>query len=490
MIDSRKISLSVVALMGALAVAFFAGRGMWGPAWMVVSIFAIGFFVNTDNLIFIVFLAYFFHVKSHLPGGIPMLYPWIMTLYCVMKIIGASISRGEFFEKPLSLKRAVAFLILFSVSLMVVMAVRGSGIYLLGGKSVGGSRYLVMLTSIVFTLLSVNWNPPDRMKTKLFNVFLISSFFLFFCQVLAVKGVTGIERFIKFDTSNLAGAILGDTDRVSRYQTLSLVSFSLLGFSALLWNRKKKVLYVVCVFFALLAALWCGFRRVLLGFFVINFLFHFFYAKSKTKAVLISASCLAVGVCVAYALAPILPDSMQRGLAVLPGVNIAADTAMVAAHSSRWRIEIWQHCLSELPPYLLVGKGALLTLTETFEVIRSASSIGATPLYAYMNHSYHSFLMALLLDIGLFGTVSYFAAMVYFGLFIFKRGRLLRGEEFARFCFIFSLWINRQLHQLYTTGLTWRVVENLLWLVLLFCFSSAGPSSEVSISSREGRPKG
>jgi len=382
-------------------------------------------------------------------------------------------------EVPVYVKRTRACLVVFAVQLLIVMGTRGAGFYFLGSDAIGGTQYVLMLVSIWAVLFGLGYNAPSHIQKPMFIAFVVSGFFLFACQLLIVRGAYWIKRFVNVDTLNLEAVIgegmrsVGGSDELLRFASLDFVSLSLLAVSAILWHRKKYFWVILTMASGFGASMACGFRRSVLSFGIISFLFLMLHARSKMKTFWVCMAGGLIGVGFAYIIAPSAPEVVQRSLAFLPGIHIDAAMAKSAAHSSEWRVELWGYCLAEAPRYLLVGKGALMKIHE-YQASYGALNIAGTlnPEMGFLLRAYHSLPLALLVDLGLVSLISYYAALVFAGIYFYKRGARLRGEALVRFYFFFALWINRNLHQLYTTGLTWRFIENMLWILIMVVMSS------------------
>ena len=80
--------------------------------------------------------------------------------------------------------------------------------------------------------------------------------------------------------------------------------------------------------------------------------------KTKLMAVFVS-----IGLLGALALIPLadkLPYTFQRTLSVLP-YKVSTAARMDAEDSSQWRITMWKALLPEIPQYLLLGKGYVIS---------------------------------------------------------------------------------------------------------------------------------
>ncbi|MEI6891612.1 MAG: O-antigen ligase family protein [Pontiella sp.] len=483
---SHKVREILVVSFFMLLFTFFASKGLWIGITGVLVLFAATFLLSPERCIMVLFLCYFF--KFTIPVqvfGWRLLYQWVIFFWVGINILQISLSKGHIQEPlPRYLKRAKTCAYLFLAALGSVILIRGAGFYRFGGNVIGGGQYVMVILMIFALLFSFRFVPSDRAWKRLTVMFIASSFFMFFIQYLIARGAFGVRSFFDVTAMGLAleeeGISGVATAHVGRYVSLTHVSVSLLGIASIFWGKGKTPLYFIFVLFAVVIAALSGYRRALLSLPMILSLFHLVHTKNKKKVLFVVALVGGLALVSAYFLAPYLPFNVQRALAVLPGIGVEHAASHAAKASSDWRIEIWAYCLEELPRYLLLGKGALLSVADTIQNLGELATLGHQTDVIFRAHSYHSFLLSMLLDLGLPATLAYIGLVVYLGRYFFSLKKRLHGVRYAVYCLLLAVWINQQLHQLYTTGLLAIIVSNLLFALFLLIVGSKADDGDAT----------
>ena len=476
--------LREILLVGFFMLTFliFAAKGMWLGIYGVLALFAATLLLSPERCLIALFFCYFFQIAVPVDLlGWRLFYQWVLVFWVGVNIARLCLRR-DWQERPVPvyLKRAKTCAYLFLAALASVMLTRGAGIYRFGGDLIGGSRYILVIITVLGLLFSFKLQPLEKNWKKLFIFFLIGPFFQFFIQLLVARGNYWLKTFVNVTAVGLQvqeEGVAGEIQQMGRYVSLTAVSTSFLGLASVFWFKKRTVFYFLCIAFALVSAGFSGYRRSMLSIAIILSLYHLFCSENKKKVfglIVITGGVALVG---AYLLAPYLPYNVQRTFAFLPGINIDFTAYQSATGTAEWRLELWRHCLDQIPQYLLIGKGALLSVAETIANRAELAAMGHRVDIIFRGHAYHSILLAFLLDLGALATLAYFGLIFYMGRHFFRLKKRLRGERHAVFCFLLAFWINVQIHQLYSTGLLFLIVSNLLYAILLLIVGSVDQSS-------------
>ncbi len=483
--------LREILLVGFFMLTFmiFAAKGMWIGIYGVLALFAASLLLSPEQCMAALFFCYFFQIAVPVDLlGWRLFYQWILVFWVGINIARICLRRDEFKKTvPVPLKRAKTCAYLFLAALASVMLTRGTGIYRLGGDLIGGSRYILVIITIFGLLFSLKLISSDKNYKRLFLFFLIGPFFQFFMQWLVARGNYWIKTFIDVTAIGLhiqEQGVSGEMGQMGRYVSLTAVSTSFLGLASFFWFKKRTILYFSSIVCALVTAGFSGYRRSMLSIAIILSLYHLFCSENKKRTfglIVLTGGVALVGT---YLFAPYLPFNAQRTFAFLPGINIDFAAHQSATGTAEWRLELWRHCLDQIPQYLLLGKGVLLSVAETIQNRGELADMGHRVDIIFRAHAYHSILLSFLLDLGLPATLAYGGLIFYLGRYFFRLKQGLHGERYAIFCFLLAVWINTQIHQLYSTGLLFKIVENLLFAMFLLI---VGSTDENRMGSNESQ---
>jgi hypothetical protein len=120
-----------------------------------------------------------------------------------------------------------------------------------------------------------------------------------------------------------------------------------------------------------------GFRGYILGCGLV-FAFQFFLeGLHRTKLMAILTSFAIVGGLALIPLASHLPYNFQRAISFMP-YKVSAAARGDAEASWEWRVQMWQALLPEIPQYLLVGKGYVISTVDYDFVMGPEASVRNT----------------------------------------------------------------------------------------------------------------
>ena len=350
-------------------------------------------------------------VLFFLPGQpqVGMVLAWLSLMISVVQYI---LNRKLRFLHVPTVVRPLIFLAV--VVLITAACTGGIGLRVFGSQTVGGKKYLMLITAIVgYFALTAQHMPPQRAGLY------VALFFLGF----ATQGVGDLVSlvnpffyfiFLIFPVSNWAGfpnEPVARTIMIARPGGLAMVGSAV--FCALLsrygiqelfsWRRAGRLLMLLA--FAGVGMMG-GFRSM-----VIQFLLIFaalFYLEGLMRSRLLPALTLLAVLCCAV-LAPFtdrLPLNIQRSLSFLP-LPIDPIARLDAQGSNEWRLDIWRHVWPQVPHYLLLGKGYSYDANDVPLLLAMARTSETAGDQAEMAGDYHNGPLSVIMSFGIFGVIGF-----------------------------------------------------------------------------------
>jgi hypothetical protein len=293
--------------------------------------------------------------------------------------------------------------VLFSVIIVLHVAVRGIGIRALGSDSWGGMSYIRALIAAGFLLYSNTFEFNKRELNFVVILYIIgltipgiahTLFLLSDGAIYQQYFIIRKEDWALLDTMRVVTSDVG----VLRFYFLTGVGAALIMLT-LVYLPWRWIIPGLLTAFPLL--LLSGFRNSIISMFLTLFFFTLLYSKSqrlKRAGLFLSAT-----IAVYFILMPIvhhLPDSFQRTLSILPGYNVSELAKMDAQGTIEWRMQIWSMMYKEIPDNLIIGRG-FTSKSAAYEAVDPIFK--HTPEFAYESHNYHNGPLAILLDLGIPG---------------------------------------------------------------------------------------
>ena len=319
----------------------------------------------------------------------------------------------------------------FFVAVVLILVIfRGTGLRVLGSATWGGMIYIRILVSISFYLAirrvqlstkQIRWVIFGSLVAGLIGTLVQRS-----GHMAIVSGFTSLEQSV------------GQT-RLMWLLPLVYAAFPIA--LAIKWRIK---IFGWLAWLALVGAIGLtGFRSRFVGLLMITFIYGLIHAKIRLKYLILAgmASLLLWGG--AVVVSPVLPKGIQRAVSFIPGTRVDTKIKMDAEGSVDWRVEIWEYCLGESRPYLLLGRGSAFDVTETAANVSTGDIQTYTPWFAFLTRSYHSGPLTLLIDYGLPGLV--FGAWLFIAIFarLWKVAFRLRPIDTleARYSLVLIAWL-------------------------------------------------
>lgn len=319
--------------------------------------------------------------------------------------------RMKFIHVP-SVSRPLIFLVL--VVLITAWCTGGIGLSVFGSGIEGGKRYIYLLGSILgyFALIS---QPIPRNRVWLYVglfflsgistaiselAFAVSPAFYFIFLLFPVSGSglkavvqgTGLGPFARLEGCATAGSFAFYW-MLCRYGIADLFTLRRLG---------RLLLFIGFTLFALLG----GYRGTMVTF-ILTFVILFYLEGLLRSRLLPIFLFLAIALAaLSIPLASRLPFSIQRALSVVPGIPVSDMARESGQGSSEWRIAMWKHVVTQVPDYLLLGKGYSFNATDLdmaqMNAVRGTGQEGSE-----LVGDYHNGPLSVIIPFGLFGAAAF-----------------------------------------------------------------------------------
>ena len=310
----------------------------------------------------------------------------------------------------------VTWPLLFLLAVIVVTGkMTGLGIRILGSDVYGGKRYVYLLIGILaYFALAARRIPPERAGWYVGLFFLgglttvigdllpyVPSWSYFIFWLFPPTGYD-IARGLDQDAVRFSGLYVG----VGFVVMFMLAIYGIRGiFSA----GKFWRLILFCILFPL--GFLGGFRSYIVIFSVIFFVQFFLEGLHRTKLLPILAVAGIAIIIVLIPLTPRLPFSVQRTLSIVPLPLQIDPAAQADAQSSwDWRVKIWQAVLPQVPQYLWLGKGYLISpLDYNFVMGFNASihSAFAENEDMALSDDFHNGPLSIVIPLGIWGIIGF-----------------------------------------------------------------------------------
>ena len=323
------------------------------------------------------------------------------------------------------------FIMWYAVLLVVIIAVRGAGLRILGSTTWGGQRYIVQFLSIALFFVV----PNIQLGKKHIRWVVWGGL---------IAGIVG--TLITLKTGDIFSESL-EENRVneSRATYLGALYGALFPVAYAFKAKRIRLINVALMLALLLILLATGFRGRLITYSAMLFLYGLFKARNKlgywVRMLLLG------GVAWGFVLliTPQLPLNLQRTLSIVPGTVVDAAVQQNADRSIEWRIELWQYALTQAHKYYIVGRGMTIDVLDVLENA-GVNDIGVVNSWFYFQtHAYHSGPLTLLIDLGIPGVILYlifsgYAIRTMWG-YATRLAKLDSFESrFALFSCIFVIW--------------------------------------------------
>ncbi len=349
-------------------------------------------------------------VAFFLPGR-PSMALVMIAISLGISILQRMISRDSHFIKV----PQITFPLLFMMAVVTVTAkMTGLGLRMFGGEVYGGHKYFYVFGGIFgYFALSAHRIPLER-KNLYLGLFFLGGLTAFIGDIFPWLPHWSyyIYEFFTYNQYYFStNALEGEAVRFSGAMGTALaVIFYMLaryGIRGIFLDGKpwRPIIFILFPIYGLLG----GFRSfvALVG---LTFALLFFLERlhrTRLMAVMVMAAIL--GGLALIPMASHLPYTFQRALAFLP-VKIDPVARMDAQGSADWRFNMWQALLPQIPQYLLLGKGYVISPLDYKFVMGPQASIRSTfgeNEAMALAEDFHSGPISVVIPFGIWGCIAF-----------------------------------------------------------------------------------
>jgi hypothetical protein len=354
----------------------------------------------------------------------------IMTAVSLMlSILQHILNRNIKFLSVPSVTRPLIFLVL--VILITAKLRGGFGLQTMGGESIGGKRYIMLLAAIMGYFAMTCYRVPEGKSHAYVAVFLLSTLTAIVGSLAPYVDSSFYRIFLFFPVDNIAALYSsspaeGLSLRLSglTFACLAIVSFVLArhGVRGLFglgepWSFVPIRLrggfglnhpWRLLVFLAMIwMALMGGYRSVATVM-ALTFFFQFYFEglfRTQLLPVVVLGGVLVVAI--SLPMVNRLPITIQRSLSFLP-IEVDAEARYSSEASSEWRLRMWRELLPSVPQYLVLGKGYAINPLELTMVTDDAARMGGSSVESViMVGGYHNGPLSVIIPLGIFGALGF-----------------------------------------------------------------------------------
>jgi len=290
----------------------------------------------------------------------------------------------------------------------------GVGLHLFGSDVYGGKKYIYLVGGILgYFALSAQRIPLKRKELYL-GLFFLGGITGFIGDLLPIMPHSLYFIYYFFDVNQYAFTSEGFGGEAMRLHGAVMVADAVIWYMLAKYGLKgifvirKPLRWLTFMFFSVYG-LFGGFRSfvVMLGLlFVMQF---FLEGLHRTKLLPIFLVSGLMGAMALIPLASRLPYTFQRALSVLP-YHVSEQARFEAQQSSEWRIQMWQAILPQIPQYLLLGKGYVISPLDYDFVMGPEASINST--FAQnqglaLAEDFHSGPLSIIIPFGIWGVIAF-----------------------------------------------------------------------------------
>ena len=350
-----------------------------------------------------------------LPGR-PMLWMLLAVLSFLFSILDRSVGRDlQFFRAKWV---SISLIFLGAVVFVTATIHGGIGFRMLGSNTFGGKKYFSLFAGIML-YFGMSAYAIKREKAGFYIAIFFLSSLTALMTLVAAKGGSAFNFLIVLfpiegavQEAQMAGPEFTGFSTVSRLNDLSWVAngvfcfvLARFGVRGVLDVSKPWRLLLLGAAFA--AAALSGFRSIVIIFSLSFLLMFWAEGLFRTRYFLILIVSAVLLAAVALPNVRHLPLSMQRSLAFLP-LNIDPEVQMNAEGSTKWRLDMWQDILPEVPKHLLNGTGYGMD-GAAFVMVGDDVALGRVGSYqaAAAAGDYHNGPLSVIMPFGLFGSVAF-----------------------------------------------------------------------------------
>ncbi len=379
--------------------------------------------INRQKWLFQITLASFFSSLTipGMPGGLNVFH-LLAGFYIVVSVLGYCLRKE--LRQPWNLCLVLAMM--FAINLGIIILVRGSGFRFMGDTNWGGLRYVDLYISLLFVLLARHTRLTEKEWNVTMWMVLGCSLIPFVAEMLLLVSGGRIYQQYMFIRSN-ANTMLSlmaeqEGSELVRFQSANRLGVYalLLGLYFLCGERRRKWVGGAFVTTGIALVGLSGHRSGFLDLLLVPWLAGFLWPGiRKATYIWVSIFAFALFMVPLYVFAKYLPVVFQRGVSILPGIQVSPVAQMDAKVTIEWRLDLWREALREVernPSYLLVGKGLTYSGAE-FEALGAGEYSEHYYWWAVITSTYHQGLISLLVCTGIPGM---FLGLSFLGVGVFR----------------------------------------------------------------------
>jgi len=293
--------------------------------------------------------------------------------------------------------------------ILFIGAYRGFGFLAFGSDKIGGFNYLHLLlaASLVFTLPRISlgfgmWKPLFLVMGLLAPISLIA-------DLLVTQGYDfGLIRLFVQTSSDIGHLVdestSGGNDALNRLLSAGPAATAmLLALLSLVPGRKffrvSGVPWLVAYAAIFTLSLLSGFRLMTAALLLTTAIVLFIEKQITAPRIALLLCVASSGLIGIYSYARQFPNSVQRAISWLPGINVSNAALGDATGTVDWRLAVWQESLRYIPDYWLVGKGFSYNLNDMLATQFDPTGVD----WALTIGSYHNGWISMLLCTGALG---------------------------------------------------------------------------------------
>ncbi|MDB6019017.1 MAG: O-Antigen ligase [Pedosphaera sp.] len=342
-----------------------------------------------------------------LPGK-PYLWMLAAVISFFFSLLNRSVRQNLGFIQAPGVARSLIFLA--AVVFATAFLTGGAGLRVFGAESFGGKKYVYVIMAIVGYFALAGQRIDAKRAGWYVAIFFLSTLAILFGYVFVIGG-SSFGMFYELFPTDTAIQETGSaflTEGIVRFGALSIVMGGVFAFVMARYGIRglldlTRPWRLLLFSLAVVGSLFCGFRSIIINFFLIVVCMFYFEGLFRTRYfVMVLAGGLLAGA-LALPFVHKMPLSVQRTLSFLP-INVDQLARADAEGSTAWRLDMWKEALPEVPKHLLLGKGYAIDPDDLF-----MSSVSAYRGFALgsegskVSGDYHSGPLSLIIPFGLFG---------------------------------------------------------------------------------------
>jgi hypothetical protein len=301
--------------------------------------------------------------------GRPELWLAMMWVSFTIALVQSILSPSLKFISVRSITAPLMFLA--AVTLVTAKLTGGVGIGAFGSETMGGKKYIYILTSILGYFALVSRPIPPKRAYIYTALFFLGALTFIVNDVAARIGSSAVYLYWFFPLGVESLHVLRDETGEGYITRLGNVGVAATAcyYTLLVWYgirgifntaHKRRIITLIALGFLALAS---GFRSNLIHFAMAFAILFWLEGLIRSRLTAVFLAMFVLGGALIIGFSNRLPLSFQRTISFLP-VEVDPVAKESAQVSSKWRTDMWKSVIPQIPHYLLLGKGYSLTEEE------------------------------------------------------------------------------------------------------------------------------